>query len=143
MADFQSVVSIVELVSVGAAAVAVTIGATVVRRRGGMPLYSEQLHDTDRAARAEVWRALKVGYCGDPDIDKLARRVATRTLRGRMVFRWTIVSIALLAPPPMLHLVERHPPWLTVSAQASVVIVLSVIAAARYVGLRRSRRYLR
>jgi hypothetical protein len=75
-----------------------------------------------------VWRALKVGRSGDPNIDMLARRVATGTLRVHPAFRWMIVVIALLALPPMLHLLERHPPWLTVSAQASAVIVLSAIA---------------
>jgi hypothetical protein len=144
IANFQTVVNIVELVAVGVAAVAVMLWATVVRRRGGMPLlYDDQLPDTNRAVRANVWRALRVGHSDDPEIDVLARGVATRTLRGHLAFRWMIVLIALLALSPMFHLLDRHPPWLTVSARASGVIVLSAIAVVRYVGLRRSRRYVR
>jgi hypothetical protein len=83
------------------------------------------------------------GYSGDPDIDQLARRVATRTLSGRVVFRWMIVVIALLALSPVLHLFESHPRWIRVSAQASAVVMWLAIAVTQSLGLRRSRRYLR
>ena len=143
MAGFQRVVSIVELAGVGAAAVAAAIGTAVVRRRGGMPWYGDQLRDADPAIRAEVWRSLKAGSSDDPEVDALARRVAARTLRGGISSRSMAAMIVALALLPLLNLLDRDPPWLTVAAQASGVGVLVALAALAYVCRRRSRRYLR
>lgn len=143
MTDLHRTVGIIELVSVAALAVVVTVVTSVQRHRGGMPLYADQLRATDRATRAEVWQALRAGHSADPEVDVLATRVAERTIRVRFAYRVMAVIIVLNAIPPVLDLFQRHPPWLTVSARAAGAIVLAAVLIPGYVGLRRCQRYLR